>query len=78
MAERVIMSDKFDADAMAVALTELYKAAAGADIKPLPHNIAGAFCFRDAKEVRLVIQYEIQLDKHTARFSALIDTPDAD
>ena len=78
MAERIIMSEKFDAGAMAAILTEFYKTIGDVKIKPLSQHIAGAITFRDALEVRLVIQYEIQTDTHTARFSALIEIPDAD
>lgn len=78
MSERVVASQKFDAGPLHKVLNEIYTETAGAIRKPLEQNVPGAQTFRDANEVRLVIQYEIKTDTFTGCFHTLIEIPDAD
>ncbi len=74
-----LSSAAFDADALAREFIALGKAmprdavTKRNDVPPV-----GAFVFYGPDNMRLIVQYEIQTDTHSARFDVLIETPDGE
>lgn len=74
-----LSSATFDASILARELENLSKAITS-EMKTVENGVhpAGAWVFRDASHIRLVLQYNISTDTRAGHFDVLIETPDAD